>query len=54
MASIEADPGATFYRGLQERYGQSYPITDADVRVVVTVRPTSFLAVTGGLSDRSS
>jgi PPOX class probable F420-dependent enzyme len=54
VATIEADPGGTFYRRLQERYGQSYPVTDAVVRVVVTVRPTSFVAVTGGLPARSS
>ena len=54
VATIEADPGGTFYGRLQERYGQSYPVTDADVRVVVTVRPSSFVAVTGGLPARSS
>jgi hypothetical protein len=32
----------------------SYRVTDGDVRVVVTVRPSSFVAVTGGLPARSS
>jgi hypothetical protein len=31
-----------------------YPVIDADLRVVVTVRPSSFLAVTGGVPARSS
>jgi hypothetical protein len=29
----------------------SYPVTDADVRVVVTVRPTGFVAVDGGRTE---
>jgi len=38
--SIEPDgDNAAFYRSLQDRYGMSYPLTDADVRVIVTVRP---------------
>lgn len=41
VTSIEPDPGADFYRHLQQRYGQDYEITDADVRVIVTVRPTA-------------
>jgi PPOX class probable F420-dependent enzyme len=50
VESVQPDPGAAFYRALQERYDMRYAITDADVRVVVTVRPTSFVAVTGGLT----
>jgi PPOX class probable F420-dependent enzyme len=38
------DAEASFYQGLQERYGQSYPIADAPVRVIVTIRPDRFLA----------
>jgi PPOX class probable F420-dependent enzyme len=52
VESVEGDPDAAFYRNLQARYGQSYPITDADVRVVVTVRPIVFSAVAGGLLVR--
>jgi hypothetical protein len=32
----------------------SYPVIDADVRVVVTVRPSSLVAVTDGVPARSS
>ncbi|MEV4756574.1 PPOX class F420-dependent oxidoreductase [Micromonospora sp. NPDC049559] len=42
------DEDASFYRFLQERYGNVYPINDAPVRVVVTIRPEHFVAVTGG------
>jgi len=48
------DAQASFYRSLQERYGMVFPITDASVRVVVTVRPESFWAVAGGLPARKS
>ncbi|ACQ79301.1 pyridoxamine 5'-phosphate oxidase-related protein FMN-binding [Beutenbergia cavernae DSM 12333] len=40
VISVEPDDAeASFYRSLQERYGDVYPITDADVRVVITVLP---------------
>lgn len=42
------DTEASFYKSLQHRYGMDYPIKDAAVRVVMTIRPTSFVAVTGG------
>jgi len=42
------DPQASFYQSLQQRYGQRYPITDAPVRVIVTIRPTSFIGVASG------
>lgn len=42
------DARASFYRSLQERYGNVYDITDAPVRVIVTIRPDAFVAVTGG------
>jgi PPOX class probable F420-dependent enzyme len=42
------DAEASFYQSLQRRYGMSYPIRDADVRVVVTIRPESFVTVGGG------
>jgi PPOX class probable F420-dependent enzyme len=42
------DAQASFYRSLQKRYGREYEIRDAAERVVVTVRPTTFVAVSGG------
>jgi PPOX class probable F420-dependent enzyme len=41
VVSIEPDPDGAFYKTLQARYGQSYEIKDADVRVVLTVAPTA-------------
>jgi PPOX class probable F420-dependent enzyme len=35
-------------RSLQRRYGMDYPILDADVRVIITIRPDRFVAVRGG------
>ena len=49
VESIEDDDEkASFYRFLQERYGKVYEITDAPSRVIVTIRPTQFVAVSGG------
>jgi PPOX class probable F420-dependent enzyme len=49
VESIEDDDDtASFYKSLQHRYGQDYEITDIDVRVVVTIRPNHFVAVSGG------
>jgi PPOX class probable F420-dependent enzyme len=48
VESIEVDPGAEFYRSLQHRYGMDYPIMDADVRVIITIRPDRYVAVRGG------
>jgi PPOX class probable F420-dependent enzyme len=42
------DEQASFYRSLQERYDNVYPVPDADVRVVVAIRPEQFVAVEGG------
>ncbi|UQU62730.1 PPOX class F420-dependent oxidoreductase [Couchioplanes caeruleus] len=42
------DEQASFYRSLQERYGMVYPIPDADVRVIMTIRPEKFVAVKNG------
>ncbi len=42
------DESASFYKGLQRRYGEDYEVKDADVRVIVTIRPESFVAVAGG------
>jgi PPOX class probable F420-dependent enzyme len=45
VESIDDDTGAPFYRTLQERYGAGgAPIRDADVRVVLVIRPTVILA----------
>jgi PPOX class probable F420-dependent enzyme len=52
VESIDADPDAAFYRGLQERYDLVVPVFDADVRVVITMAPTSFVAVDGGLTEK--
>lgn len=49
VESIEADVnGAEFYRSLQHRYGMDYAPSDADVRVVITIRPDRFIAVRNG------
>jgi PPOX class probable F420-dependent enzyme len=52
VESIEADPGGAFYKTLQRRYGVDYPVFDADVRVVITVRPTRFVAVDRGMTEK--
>jgi PPOX class probable F420-dependent enzyme len=52
VESVETDPGGAFYKSLQRRYGVDYPVFDADVRVVVTVRPTKFVAVERGMTDK--
>jgi PPOX class probable F420-dependent enzyme len=49
VESIEDDDAeASFYQSLQKRYGQSYRISDADVRVILTIRPDKYVAVQGG------
>lgn len=42
------DEQASFYRRLQERYDHVRPIRDAAERVIVTIRPDSFVAVSDG------
>lgn len=55
VESIDDDDArASFYRSLQERYDNVYDIPDADVRVIVTVRPESFNAVKGGSQVKTS
>jgi PPOX class probable F420-dependent enzyme len=49
IASIEPDPEAAFYLSLQQRYGETFPVHDAAVRVVISVLPTSFVAVERGV-----
>ena len=49
LETIEDDDAeASFYQSLQKRYGMSYPIPDAAVRVIFTIRPEKFVAVAGG------
>lgn len=49
VESVEDDDAtASFYQSLQQRYGSVYEITDADVRVILTVRPQTFTTVGGG------
>ena len=49
VESIEDDDAqASFYKSLQHRYGMDYEVPDADVRVIITIRPTTFVAVKGG------
>jgi PPOX class probable F420-dependent enzyme len=49
VESVEDDDAeASFYKSLQRRYGQDYPITDADVRVILAIRPEKYVAVEGG------
>ena len=49
VESIEDDDAeASFYAGLQQRYGMSYPIPDAPVRVIITIRPDKYVAVENG------
>jgi PPOX class probable F420-dependent enzyme len=54
VESIVPDLDAAFYRSLQERYGFVVPVFDADVRVVITVAPASFVAVDGGLTEQET
>jgi PPOX class probable F420-dependent enzyme len=51
VESMDPDPEAAFYRSLQERYGLAMPVFDADVRVVIAVKPTNYVAVDGGLTE---
>ncbi len=51
VESIDPDPNADFYVSLQEAYGLRIGRGDADVRVVITVRPTSYVAVSGGQTE---
>lgn len=53
VVSIEDDDEkASFYRLLQERYDRHIEIRDADVRVIVTIRPTRFVVGGGGTVRR--
>ncbi len=49
VESIEDDDEvASFYKSLQHRYGQDYEIRDADVRIIVTIKPETFVVVSDG------
>jgi hypothetical protein len=48
------DAEAAFYQSLQRRYDFVVPVFDADVRVTITVAPTSFVAVDGGLTQKEA
>ena len=50
VESIEPDVDAEFYKSLGRRYGLVTEVLDADVRVIVTVLPTSFVAVDAGMT----
>jgi PPOX class probable F420-dependent enzyme len=50
VESMDPDVDAAFYRSLQRRYGSEVPVLDAEVRVVIVVEPTYFVAVFGGLT----
>jgi PPOX class probable F420-dependent enzyme len=47
------DETASFYRSLQERYGESFPIPEDHDRVVITVRPDDFVTIANGFVVRS-
>ena len=53
VESIEDDDEtASFYKSLQTRYGMDYPIPDADVRVIITIKPVTYVAVSGGFVQK--
>jgi PPOX class probable F420-dependent enzyme len=43
VETVPDDEVASFYKSLQGRYGQDYEITDADRRVILTVRPSTYV-----------
>jgi PPOX class probable F420-dependent enzyme len=45
---VDDDAEAGFYKSLQHRYGMDYEIRDAHVRVIITIRPDRYIAVSGG------
>lgn len=48
VEKIDDDPGGAFCRSLQKRYGLDFPVLDADVRVIFTIRPERYIAVRDG------
>jgi len=51
---VDDDAQASFYQSLQQRYGNVYPIGDADVRIIFTIRPDKFVAVQNGSVVKST
>ena len=48
IESIVDDPGAAYYQQLRQHYGSTGgAVTDAHVRVVLTIRPTTIIGRTG-------
>ena len=54
VESMVPDPEAVFYQSLQKRYDLVVRVFDADVRVIITIAPTSFVAVEGGLTQKET
>jgi PPOX class probable F420-dependent enzyme len=52
VESMVPDTEAVFYRSLQQRYDFAAPVFDADIRVIITIVPVSFVAVDGGLTEK--
>jgi PPOX class probable F420-dependent enzyme len=49
VESIEDDDEtASFYKSLQRRYKNEYDVRDADVRVIITIKPETYVAVANG------
>jgi PPOX class probable F420-dependent enzyme len=49
VESIEDDDDtASFYKSLQRRYKNEYEVKDADVRVIITIKPETYVAVADG------
>ena len=48
VETIVDDPTGSFYDRLAERYGSPNRVRDPEVRVVLKVKPTRFVAVDGG------
>jgi PPOX class probable F420-dependent enzyme len=52
VESMVPDTQAVFYRSLQKRYDFVVPVFDADIRIIITIAPTSFVAVDAGLTQK--
>ena len=49
---VPDDENTSFFRDLKARYGRDdEPIVDADVRIVITVRPTLFIPFDGRMTE---
>jgi PPOX class probable F420-dependent enzyme len=54
VESMLPDAEAVFYKSLQKRHDFVTPVFDADVRVIITIAPRSFVAVDGGLTQKEA